>query len=181
MVNNLKIETQRLILKAWYPEDYKQLYQNNDKAAIMSVLGYETEKEYQRDIMRLEGGMKMFNRSFCYFQIILKSDNRTIGGIGLHNWVDEHKRAEIGYNLKHDSDKQKGYMKEAIGPVIDFGFKHLKLHRIEAYFRPNNVPSKRLLEINGFTHEGLLKDHYILDGIYEDSMLYALIHPDEKN
>lgn len=175
MVQNYKIETPRLTLVAWYPEDYVRLYQQNDKQSIMNTLGYEEEKEYERDLMRINGGMKMFNRSFCYFQIILKSEGRTIGGIGYHNWVDDHRRAEIGYNLKHESDRQKGYMKEAIVPVIEFGFSQLNLHRIEACFRPGNTPSQRLLEICGFVEEGRMREHYLIDGVFEDSMLYGLI------
>lgn len=171
------IETERLKLVIWYPEDYIALFDRGDRRHIMSVLGHETEAEYQRDLRRYNDGFKMYNRSFCQFQIILKSENRCLGFLGYHNWFTDHLRAEIGYALKHDSDKNKGYMKEALNEVIKFGLSTLKLHRIEALVSPANTASLKLLEAHGFVNEGLLKEHYLINGIFEDSLIFGLINP----
>lgn len=170
------LETERLQLVIWYPEDYIALFEQGDKAHIMSVLGHETEAEYKRDLMRYTGGFKMYNRSFCQFQVVLKSENRCLGYLGYHNWFTDHFRAEIGYALKHDADKNKGYMKEALQVVIPFGHDTLKLHRIEAMVSPANTASLKLLEAHGFVREGLLKEHYLINGIFEDSLIFSLIN-----
>jgi ribosomal-protein-alanine N-acetyltransferase len=66
-------------------------------------------------------------------------------------------------------------MSEALLPILDYGFNHMKLHRIEALASPQNIPSIKLLEANHFNYEGLLKEHYLIDGVYEDSAIYSLI------
>jgi ribosomal-protein-alanine N-acetyltransferase len=55
-------------------------------------------------------------------------------------------------------------MNEALQAVINYGFKSIKLHSIEANVNPNNQPSIRLLEKNGFVREGYYKENYYHNG-----------------
>ena len=60
----------------------------------------------------------------------------------------------------------------------------MKLHRIEALVADWNIASVKLLLKNNFIKEGTLKEHYLVDGVFEDSDCYALInkskHPHTK-
>jgi ribosomal-protein-alanine N-acetyltransferase len=51
----------------------------------------------------------------------------------------------------------------------------MNLHRIEAYVGLANEPSNKLMQKFGFTKEGLLREHYLRDGIYHDSLIYSLL------
>jgi [ribosomal protein S5]-alanine N-acetyltransferase len=51
----------------------------------------------------------------------------------------------------------------------------IKLNRIEAFVGTENEASKRLVKGLGFTEEGLLRGHYINNGIAEDSLVYGLL------
>jgi ribosomal-protein-alanine N-acetyltransferase len=66
-------------------------------------------------------------------------------------------------------------MKEALKPIIDYGFNQMKLNRIEALIAPNNIPSLKLIKHFNFKEEGLLKNHYLKDGVYEDSLFFGLL------
>lgn len=144
----------------------------------MDLLGHDSEEEFLVEKKKSQKGYRTHRISFQFFQLIDKASGKIIGGCGFHNWHDEHKRAEIGYNLKYDSFKRLGLMTEALPPIIDYGLKKMQLNRMEAFTRPDNVPSVRLLTKFGFKKEGLLKQHYLLNGVFEDSVLFARLVDD---
>ena len=114
-------------------------------------------------------------KSFLYFHLLEKHTNSVIGWCGYHTWFTQHRRAEIGYVLNDDSNKGKGYMKEALPAVLKYGFEKMDLHRIEALVAPGNIPSLKLLQHTGFTHEGLLRQHYMKNSLLEDSAIFSLL------
>ena len=54
----------------------------------------------------------------------------------------------------------------------------LNLHRIEAACIPGNVPSIRVLEKCGFTREGLARRYLCINGIWQDHLLFGMLHED---
>jgi ribosomal-protein-alanine N-acetyltransferase len=68
-------------------------------------------------------------------------------------------------------------MSEALQAVINYGFTSIKLHSITANVNPNNQPSIRLLEKNGFVREGYYKENYYYNGKFLDSAIYSLLTP----
>ena len=88
----------------------------------------------------------------------------------------DHFRAEFGYWLFSEEVKNKGYMSEVAQPIITYGFEKMNLHRIEAMVGPYNIASLKIIEKLGFSKEGLMKAHYLRDGIFEDSLVFALIN-----
>lgn len=97
-----------------------------------------------------------------------------IGTIGLWRLVKEHYRAEIGYMLLPDFFK-KGYMKEAIYTILDFGFNKMNLHSIEAHINPANQGSKALLLSQGFVEEGYFRENFYFAGHFKDTAVYSLL------
>jgi ribosomal-protein-alanine N-acetyltransferase len=69
----------------------------------------------------------------------------------------------------------RGRMTRAVAAATRYGFSTLRLHRIEAACLPENVPSMRLLERNGFRREGLARAYLRIDGAWRDHVLYALL------
>lgn len=175
MIDNLiTINTERLTLRALTPEVYSELFTYTEKE-IMEFLGLDSHDSFLKEHDRFQGGLRTHNKTFLYFQLIEKTSKRVIGWCGFHTWYLDHDRAELGYGLLSDEWKRKGYMSEALLPILDYGFNHMQLHRIEALASPQNTPSIKLLEANHFSYEGLLKEHYLIDGVYEDSAIYSLI------
>jgi ribosomal-protein-alanine N-acetyltransferase len=66
-------------------------------------------------------------------------------------------------------------MPEAMKVVLEHGFVKMKLHRIEALVGTQNVASIKLLEKFGFTKEGVLKEHFLINDVYEDSIVYGRV------
>ena len=62
--------------------------------------------------------------------------------------------------------------------VIRYGFKYLKLQRVEALVEPPNIPSQKLIEKNGFIREGLLRKYEFTCGKFDDLYMYSLLKQD---
>lgn len=174
------LETKRLKLKGLTPQDMKYIFDNLPKAQIKEILGHRTDADYLKDELKHINGFSSYNRSFLVFLMIDKETDKIIGRCGLHNWNKDHKRAEIGYALEDESFKRKALMSEAVEAIIEYGFHELKLNRIEALVGPENVPSLRIIEKNGFTKEGIFRQHFYVDEKYEDTIAFALLKQDYK-
>jgi ribosomal-protein-alanine N-acetyltransferase len=81
---------------------------------------------------------------------------------------------ELGYAVRRE-DWGKGYATEATSLMVDFGFRTLHLHRIQAACGPDNRASQRVLARLGFTPEGRIRDHVFTNGAWRDSLLYSIL------
>jgi ribosomal-protein-alanine N-acetyltransferase len=75
----------------------------------------------------------------------------------------------------------RGYMTEAVGAVVDYGFQQLNLHRIQANYMPSNERSGRLLKRLGFEIEGYARDYLCLNGVWQDHVMTAKLNPDWRS
>jgi ribosomal-protein-alanine N-acetyltransferase len=86
-------------------------------------------------------------------------DNTLCGAVNLSQiFRKAFQNAYLGYYL-FEKFTGKGYMTEAVELVLQFAFKDLKLHRIEANVQPENLPSIAVLKRCGFTKEGFSRKY----------------------
>jgi RimJ/RimL family protein N-acetyltransferase len=79
---------------------------------------------------------------------------------------------EIGVILRADAQGE-GLCGEALRCVAAHGFGALGLHRIQADIDPDNAPSLRLFERNGFQREGVLRANWKTHIGLRDSVILA--------
>lgn len=180
MNNQTELTTPRLLLKSVTPKLIHTFFETKTKEEIVLFFGAD-EAGYDHLKQMHEKGAETHRLSFFYFLLIEKESNRVIGECGFHTWNATHKRADLFYSLKHDSDKRKGLMTEALEPVLDFGFNELGLHRIAAFIADYNTPSRKLLEHYKFTKEGTMREDYVVNGKNEDSDCYSLLRHEWEN
>jgi [ribosomal protein S5]-alanine N-acetyltransferase len=176
MMNVEIIETERLLLKGLSPGDMKYIFESFTKPEIKTILGHQSEEAFLKEEYKYKNGYSSYNRSFLLFLLTDKSSGSIIGRGGFHNWNLEHSRAEIGYVMEEERFKRKGLMSEAVGAIIDHGFRNMNLNRIEALVTLGNVPSVRIMEKYQFVKEGLLRQHYYTAGTYEDTVLFSKLY-----
>ena len=170
-----KIFTDRLILRKLTPEDYQFIFENFPKQKIQEELGLHSDEEFLKEKQKFEQGYSMYNRSLVHFQLIEKNSNIILGGAGFHNWNPVHFRAELGYHLHLEESKRKGFMTEAVKPILEYGFQKMNLNRIEACTGPENVASLKILQKFGFKQEGYLRQHYHWKDQIFDSLIFSLL------
>jgi ribosomal-protein-alanine N-acetyltransferase len=110
--------------------------------------------------------------------IALKGQKNIIGTIGFNNYSKGH-RANIGYDLQKVY-WNKGYIKEAIGEVVKYGFEQLGINRIEAEVMPGNIYSEKALMRIGFKKEGLLRDWMLWNETHYDMIMYSLLRSENR-
>lgn len=96
-----------------------------------------------------------------------------IGSAGLAIY-EASNQAGLGYELARPYWR-KGIMTEALEIVIRFGFRTLKVNRLQALVMPGNEASAGLLDKLGFTEEGLLREFAFFKGRYQDLHCFSLL------
>ena len=175
-----ELETERLILKKIQVENAASIFDLFSNEEIMKYYGQFPMKS----IEEAEKLITMFDENYINdrgirWGIFLKEDNRVIGTCGYHNWNKRHSRAEIGYELSMES-WGKGFMKEALRQVTEYGFTVMKLNRIEALVYPENEASLKSLINQGFKEEGLLEEYVFFRNIYQDLIMLSLLKKNWK-
>jgi ribosomal-protein-alanine N-acetyltransferase len=107
--------------------------------------------------------------------IALKNNDTIIGTGDYVAWNRVWRNAELGYDLARPYWGQ-GIMTEAVRAMIQFGFKHMGLHRIEAEVMPENSASIRLLRKLDFHEEGILQERSFWKGAFRDLAMFALLN-----
>jgi len=107
------------------------------------------------------------------------SSGTVIGTCGYLNYEPGHRRIELGYDLAKRYWGQ-GVMTEAAEAVIEFGFRHLDVNRIEAKIIPDNEASHHLLIKLGFQYEGKLRQHEFEKGRFIDIAVYSILREERE-
>jgi len=109
-----------------------------------------------------------------------KTDGRLLGSCGLFKWNRGWKSCVIGYELAASAQGQ-GYMSEALSVILDWGFEHMALNRIEAQVHARNTASIALLGRFGFVLEGHLREAGFWGGTHHDLQQFALLRRDHTD
>ena len=100
------------------------------------------------------------------FHYALFSGGKIVGIVSFNNIEKLNRCGTMGYWLAK-SHTARGYMTAAVKALIDDGFKHLELNRIQARVATDNYPSQAVCDRLGLKKEGVLRqaewlyDHYV--------------------
>lgn len=177
----IALQGQRVLLRLPQSRDYDDWYKlrRDSQDFLRPFEPRWSELDLTRRIysMRVRRARQEAEEGTDYsFFIFLPEGRREVlvGGITLSNI---RRRAAqfvtLGYWMGQ-SYAGKGLMSEAVGLTLPFIFETLDLHRIHAAFLPTNVPSRRVLEKNGFVEEGYAKHYLQINGRWEDHVLMGL-------
>lgn len=170
-----EIMTERLLLRQVNDKDVNEIFLLRSDERVMRYIDkapaetLDDAYDFIRKIADLEESADAVTWAIC-----LKGDPKLIGTIVFWNIKKEHYRAEVGYTL-HPDYWGKGIMQEALQVVIDYGFKVMKLHSIEANVNPENTASIKLLERNNFVREAYFRENYYFNGKFLDTAIYSLL------
>ena len=170
------IETERLILRKIQNNDIAKLleYWSDDTVTMyMNINSFKSLEEVMYMVNLLND---LFNEDEAIrFAIHSKELDKIIGTCGFNSGLkQEDFIGEIGYEIGREF-WGKGFMKEALRALINYGFQDLSLNRIEAYVMINNEASCGILETLGFKQEGMLREHGNYKGKLWDEYIYSLL------
>ena len=169
------LATARLTLREPRPADEDALFPLRADPALMQFIPRpiaQTPADAGAVIQLMRDGQAR-NESINWM-MIRTADLELVGTIGYVRIHPEDHRAEIGYLLRADCHGQ-GLMDEALEATVAYGFTTMNLHSIEAVVRPENTPSRKLVERHGFVQEGFFRENIFFNGRYLDSVVYSRV------
>ena len=108
----------------------------------------------------------------------VRVEGRLAGQVTIDNIVRGALRSGyLGYWIDRDV-AGRGMASLAVALVCDHAFGQAGLHRVQADIRPENGPSRRLVDRLGFQQEGLLRRYLDIDGEWRDHLSFALLAED---
>jgi [ribosomal protein S5]-alanine N-acetyltransferase len=108
----------------------------------------------------------------------IRFEGRLAGQVTVDNIVRGALRSgHLGYWLDA-AVAGRGVGSLAVALVCDHAFGPVGLHRLQADIRPENWPSRRLVERLGFRQEALFRNYLDIDGAWRDHLGYALLAED---
>jgi RimJ/RimL family protein N-acetyltransferase len=176
----MKLTTVRLILRPVTVKDAKSIALNANNLEVskwLLALPYPyTLKDAKWWVHHSTKKWKDKKKEDYAFGIELKSENKIIGGIGVHHVSKDQGTGEVGYWIGTNYH-QKGYGTEALKEILNFAFNKLKLRRLEAGVFAGNPSSGKLLEKFGFKNEGMKRKARVskADGQIKDEIIYSLL------
>jgi RimJ/RimL family protein N-acetyltransferase len=167
------VETERLVLRNFRPEDAADLfaYLHAPRSACFLDMALA-----DLDAARAEAETRA--RADDYVAVCLRDGGRVIGDLfRFHEPPDTY---SVGWNF-HEDVAGAGYASEAARALFSHLFRVEGARRLYAYVEEDNHPSRRLCERLGMRAEGLFREFISFetgeDGMprYVDTMQYAIL------
>ncbi len=143
------IETQRLVLREFLPEDATAMYHLNLDEDVIRYTGDPPFESVEAAADFLRNYQAYEKHGFGRWAILLKPELEFIGWCGLK--LNEEKLNDLGFRL-FKNQWSKGFATESARACIDYGFKTLGLTEIVGRAAKANKGSIRVLEKIGMTY-----------------------------
>lgn len=157
-----EIETNRLRLRHFTLDDLDDLFRLYSDAEIMRYLSSpRTKEQTQTSLCKHIKQWQEYN--FGMWAVNYKERDKMIGRCGL-SFLENTPEVELGY-VFDKSFWNMGLATEASLATLKYGFETVRLHRIVAIAKPENIASIRVIQKVGMTYE---KDahYYGVDVVY---------------
>jgi RimJ/RimL family protein N-acetyltransferase len=150
---------------AWYSDGHVTRFIG------MNTLSQDTAKTLFNWILTDQNGV--------YFSIIKKDEEKIIGYIFLARILKSHRIArEFGIVIGDKTFWGCGYGSEATKLILDYGFHHLKLHRIQLIVLDFNERALHLYRKLGFIEEGIQRETRIVDDKWHNVIMMSILEQD---
>lgn len=164
---NLIFETERLLLRPLELSDAKAMFEMDNNPIVHKYLWQQPTQTIEETIKVIEYVQRQYaENKIGRFATILKETGEFIGWTGI-KFVNDHVENgntnfyDYGYRL-NEKFWNKGYATEATKFWLDYGFKEMKIDKMNAYTHAENGASNRVLSKCGMK---LMEDYPDKDGV----------------
>lgn len=177
------LRTERLLLREISEEDGDAIFKMRSNGHVNRFIPRPTMEEPKSGKeLALKTAEAFYRKEVIGWAGVLRGKGAIIGTCGFNTIDFYNLRAEIGGELDVDY-WGKHIALEAVKAIVDFGFRELGLHTLEAKVAPENRGSVFLLDYLGFEKEAHYKDRVYFKGQFSDMAVYTLFRSTyfEKN
>jgi len=156
-------------------DDYLSWVNDQEITRYMATGNYPVSRKNLQDYI-----MSFHESKGLLLGIFTKKEEKHIGNITVHSIDHQNRIAEIGILIGNKDMHLRGFGLEALSLVVYHAFIRLNLNKLCAGLVKGNVASQRLFEKAGFKREGILREHFYLDGKYLDCYRMGLLRDEFK-
>ncbi len=178
MVSEVFLSTERLFIRKVTRDDtliLRDYYlRNREHFRRWEPLRDDTFYSIEGTTSRIDGIQEqMLQGSSLYLVIFL--NEALVGNCNLTNIVrSPFEACNLGFSV--DTTKQgNGIMYEGLRCILKYTFESMRLHRVMANYKPDNLRSAALLQRLGFEKEGFAREYLKINGKWADHVLTSLI------
>jgi len=110
-------------------------------------------------------------------QFAVDVDDELVGRALLFNVDNLARNAEVGLALLPEH-QNRGYGRDVLRVLVDYGFRSRNLHRIHLQTLSSNIAGLKAYAAVGFVEEGRQREHAWVEGVYEDMVLMSILRPE---
>jgi diamine N-acetyltransferase len=168
------LEGENIKLRALEPEDLDLFYQWENDSTIWKIS--QTYTPFSKHILSryLENAHQdIFTAK--QLRLMIEKDGVSIGTIELFDFEPIHMRAGLGIWIVQESDRRKGYAKEALRLMIEYAFFKLQLNQLYCNISASNQPSINLFSSLDFMLIGAKKKWNKSPNGWEDELMFQLL------
>lgn len=167
------LKTDRLVLRKMKVTDTDDMFEYAKLQKTTKYLTWRPHKsrEYTKEYLEYLGTRY---KTGDFYDWAITLDGKMIGTCGFTRFEPQNDLVEIGYVVNPEYWGQ-GIATEAAKKVIEFGFRVLGVHRIEAKYMAGNTASRRVMEKLGMRYEGEFTDAIKVHGEYKTVGVCSII------
>ncbi len=180
----MELKTKRLVLRELKESDAQDIADNANNVNVskyLLIVPYPYSLKDAKDFIKHTASAAKKNPRTGYeLGITLKTEGKVIGIIGLGSVNAFQETGTVGYWLGEKYHRN-GYMTEAFGKILDFGFMELNLRKVKVSAFADNTASNRLIRDKmEFKQEGCRIEHLRdkATGTLHDENIYGLLRRD---
>lgn len=171
------METARLTLRPFTPDDFDDLYAYQSRPDVARYLHWEP-RDHAQVRQALEDQCRETSLDaegdWLTFAVEWREVGQVVGEVGLKWLSREYRQGEAGFVFNPDFQGQ-GLATEAAAAMLELGFSNLGWHRIIGSCEARNQPSVRLMERIGMRREAHFVHNQIVKGQWADELIFAIL------
>ena len=172
------LKGERLILRARERDDLPRLHEFFNDMEVELLGGGDPPHPQSRDSLQHRFDEQSKNdkqKSSFLGDFVIEADGKCIGICGLWHYNPSAAAAELGITIGDREYWGRGYGREAITLLLDYGFRIRNLRRIYLSTYSNNERALRCYRACGFVEEGHLRQHVWNNGQYADEVWMGIL------
>lgn len=179
-----RIETKRLVLRCWQPEDATKLQEtvavNKEHLLPFMPWAVHEPQPVESKLELIRKFRASFDRGEDYvYGVFNQGETRVLGGSGLHTRIGED-GLEIGYWIHKDFTGQ-GLATELSAALTKVAFELYLVQRMEIHCAVENLASAAVPRKLGYVHEATRRRLGFAHGDKSDSMIWTLFADEYPN
>jgi len=174
--SSIQIETARLLLRKFVAADFPNYAAYHSRPDVYRYLYAAPLEgvEMERKLLQATEAPFEHNGDTCRFAVVRQSDQVLLGDVVLKLADKAARQAEVGYVFNPEYAGE-GYATEAVGALIDLGFRQFEFHRIFARLDVENTASVKVMERLKLRREAHLIENDRFNGVWGSEYIYAVL------